>query len=567
LAVAEFAEIQHAYLFSEFLQFEAQRRVRMARKGKLRRVPTQRDAGELPPPVELRPLIFSQSAGLKVLVFTAGAVLMGLEIAGSRVLTPHFGNSVFVWGSLISVFLIALSVGYYLGGKLADRRPSQRLLNSICVAVSAWIFLLAAIGHPVCEGLFQAGLGEQSGPLLASAVLFLPPSVALGMVSPFSIRIAATGISSLGQVSGTLYALSTAGSIVGTLLTTFVLIPLIGVTAILRILGLAMLLISVITLPIAKGSWGGAALPLALTILVGGLFLSGQDSIGLLPAETIVRDEETPYHRILVIDNSQYGIRQLRFDRQVESGIFLREPYPTSEKYTQYFQLAFLARPRMNRVLFIGAGGGIGPRAFAAHDPKLEIDVVDIDQRVLEVAKEFFFLRESPSMKLFAQDGRMFLRQSAAEYDCIVLDAFTIGGRIPFHLVTREFLELCRDRLAPDGIFLMNMGSALNGPRGRIFRSMHRTADSVFRNIYVFAEDSRLAGTLLSTNSILIGSRDPQRIAEERWIARAEGFQSAGNIGAPEMKKMVSDFIASAEPDETAPVFTDDYAPIETMAF
>jgi spermidine synthase len=512
----------------------------MARKGKARRSSTQHDARldaqVTPAPVTLQPLIFSQTVGLKILVFTAGAVLMGLEIAGSRVLAPHFGNSVFVWGSLISVFLIALSVGYYVGGMLADRRPSQRLLNSICVAVSGWIFLLAGIGHPVCEGLFRAGLGEQSGPLLASAILFLPPSVALGMVSPFSIRIAATGISSVGQVSGTLYALSTGGSIAGTLLTTFVLIPWIGVAAILRILGLAMLLVSLITLPVAKGSWGGAAIPVALAILVGGFLLSGQDSIRLGAEETVVLDDETPYHRILVIDNSRYGIRQLRFDRQIESGIFLREPYPTSEKYTHYFQLAFLARPKMQRVLFIGAGGGIGPRAFAAHDPALQVDVVDIDQRVLNVAKEYFFLRETPAMKLVAQDGRMFLRQAAAEYDCIVLDAFTIGGRIPFHLVTREFLELCRDRLTPDGIFLMNMGSALDGPRGGIFRSMHRTADSVFPNVYVFAEDSRLAGTLLSTNIIVIGSKEPRRIPESEWVARAEGFESASYIGATDRR-------------------------------
>jgi hypothetical protein len=97
------------------------------------------------------------------------------------------------------VFLIALSAGYYLGGRIADRQPSQRLLNIICIGVSVWIFLLAAIGHPVCESLFEAGLGEQSGPLLSAAILFLPPSVALGMVSPFSIRIAATGLSSLGR--------------------------------------------------------------------------------------------------------------------------------------------------------------------------------------------------------------------------------------------------------------------------------------------------------------------------------------------------------------------------------
>ena len=145
----------------------------------------------------LRPWLISQQNGLRLLVFVAGLVLMGLEIAGSRVLAPYFGNSVFVWGSLISVFLMALAVGYYGGGVLVDRRPSQRLLNGICLAVSAWLFGLAAVGQRICEGVSDAGLGERFGPLAASAILFLPPSVGLGIVSPFSVRIAATSIARL----------------------------------------------------------------------------------------------------------------------------------------------------------------------------------------------------------------------------------------------------------------------------------------------------------------------------------------------------------------------------------
>ena len=194
-------------------------------------------------------LSWSQGIGLKLLVVSAGAVLMGLEIAGSRVLAPHFGNSVFVWGSLISVFLIALSLGYFFGGRIADRHPSRVLLSAICVLVSLWIFAVAIVARALCGGLVVAGLGEQSGPLVASMILFLPPSVGMGMVSPFAIRLATESVSSVGKISGTLYALSTTGSIAGTLLTTFVLIPLIGVSAILQGLGLVLLLVSLLTVP------------------------------------------------------------------------------------------------------------------------------------------------------------------------------------------------------------------------------------------------------------------------------------------------------------------------------
>ena len=148
--------------------------------------------------------ILPQGIGLRLLVFTAGGVLMGLEIAGSRVLAPYFGNSVFVWGSLISVFLAALSLGYFFGGRIADKHPSHALLNSICILVSLLIFAIAVLAHGLCGSLVDAGLGEQSGPLVASMLLFLPPSVGMGMVSPFAIRLATQSVSTVGKISGAL---------------------------------------------------------------------------------------------------------------------------------------------------------------------------------------------------------------------------------------------------------------------------------------------------------------------------------------------------------------------------
>jgi hypothetical protein len=135
-----------------------------------------------------------ERTALNLLVFIAGLVLMGLEIAGSRILAPHFGSSVFVWGSLISVFLIALAVGYYLGGQLADRQPSIRLLRVILVIAAIWVFALASAGHDACQALSNQGFGLVSGPLVAAAILFLPPSIALGVVSPFAVRLATTSL-------------------------------------------------------------------------------------------------------------------------------------------------------------------------------------------------------------------------------------------------------------------------------------------------------------------------------------------------------------------------------------
>jgi spermidine synthase len=507
-----------------------------------------------------------ERSALRLLVFVAGIVLMGLEIAGSRVLAPHFGNSVFVWGSLISVFLIALAVGYYIGGRLADRQPSMRLLSAILVAAAIWIFALASTGHAVCEAVGNGGFGLVTGPLVASALLFLPPSVALGIVSPFAVRIAATSLGSVGQTAGTLYALSTLGSIVGTLLTTFGLIPLIGVTAILRSLGAALLLVSLVALPSFKTRLGSLALWIIFLAMVAGSFYAQPPHLRLDFGETLLALESTPYHDISVVDNRPRNSRQLRFGRYAETSISLTPLYPTQDKYTSYFHLAFLARPEMERVLFIGAGGGVGPRSFLAHNPHLKIDVVDVDQRVLDLASDFFYLPKSLSIQLFAEDGRMFLRRADTKYDFIVLDAFTIGGRIPFHLVTRESLELCREHLTPNGVFVMNFGSTREGPRSGIYRTMLPTAAAVFANVYVFAVDQHTVDPQNTTNFILLAS-DDKRVPASEWLARAERYQSESYVKAADVTKMVGDLLAEQPPKSTAPIFTDDYAPIEMMAY
>jgi spermidine synthase len=510
---------------------------------------------------------FSEAVSLKLLVFWAGAVLMGLEIAGSRVLAPYYGNSVFVWGSLISVFLIAISCGNYLGGRIADRYPARLVLNFVCIGVSVWIFVIAVVAPSVCQSLVQGGVGEEVGPLVASLLLFLPPSVGMGVVSPFAIRLAAESLNSVGKISGTFYALSTMGSIAGTLLTTFVLIPLIGVTAILKGLGLALLAASVLTLPFRRP--GRSRAPLAALSLAAlfCFFLTGPAATPLFPGERRIVDLDSPYQHIAVVDNTVQGSRDLKFDHFVESSILKTPPYRSLSDYTDYFNLAFLAHPKVSRVLFIGAGGAIGARAFHMHDPNMEIDVVDIDAKVLEIARDYFYLQDSPVIRTIAEDGRIFLRKSKQKYDCIILDAFTIGGRIPFHLVTREFFELCRDRMTDGGVFIMNINSALDGRLSRIFASVHGTIEAVFPNTYVFARSYGPRAANQSMNIILLASNQSQRITPDQWSARADSYESNSYIKREKMQSIAQSLVVDVPRDVDVPILTDDYAPIETMPF
>lgn len=504
---------------------------------------------------------------LMVLVFVAGAVLMGLEIVGSRVLAPHFGNSVFVWGSLISVFLSALSIGYYVGGWVADRHPSQRLLNGISVVVSVLIFAVAVLAQPVCDGLIAAGAGEQTGPLLASVVLFLPASVGMGMVSPFAVRLATQSVESVGTAAGTLYALSTIGSIAGTLLTTFVLIPWLGMVTIIQGLAGTLLLVALLTAPgVGRRS---IAPRLLVFVLLGLLTFLWEPPVNttLASGDRVILNEESPYHHIAVIENRFSRSRQLRFDRYVESAIRTSPPYPSLCSYTDYFNLAFLLQPEPERALFIGAGGGVGPRVFQRHRPELTIDVVDIDRRVLEIARDLFHLETGDRLRTIAADGRMFVRRTSESYDCLLLDAFSIGGRIPFHLVTQEAFALMRERLRPGGVLVMNLISAVDGPRAEIYHSVHNTVSAVFPHVYTFAVNRALLPPGESTNIILVATVDGERLTVEDWRARAAQYESNSTVGGPRLREIVRDLVETPPDMSRAPRLTDDYAPLETMAF
>lgn len=503
---------------------------------------------------------------LKGLVFFAGAVLMGLEIAGSRVLAPHFGNSVFVWGSLIAIFLMAISIGNYLGGRLADECPSHLMLNSICIGVALWIFGIAIFGPALCVSLVESGMGEQSGPLVASLILFLAPSIGMGMVSPFAIRLATSSLATVGQVSGALYALSNTGSILGTMVTTFVLIPFVGLAAILKGLGVVLLVVAIITAP---GIWNRKHVPklmalLAVTALLLWCPVTLQSEFR--PGEELVVEVSTPYHNIAVVDNTIDEVREMRFDRFTESAVSTVPPHVALANYTDYFHLAFLLEPKLKRTLFIGAGGAVGPRAFHMHDAAMDIDVIDIDPKVLELSRTHFYLEDSPHIRTIAHDGRIFVRD-ADEYDCVILDAFTIGGRIPFHLVTQEFFGLCRDRLTSEGVFVMNINSALVGPQAGIFRSTYRTLKEVFPQVYVFKKGKQYSRDSESANVLFVASKSSERLSPGDWQRLAADHQSSSYVKSPTVRAAVGDLVEDVPDVSSAPLFTDDYAPIETMPF
>ncbi|MDI6773643.1 MAG: fused MFS/spermidine synthase, partial [bacterium] len=287
---------------------------------------------------------------LRIVVFGSGAVLMGLEIVGSRLIAPFFGSSVFVWGGLISIFLGALSLGYYLGGMMADRWPRPTVLAGLLMLAGLTILALTVTARPVLLAFDAWDLGPRLNPMLASIVLFAIPSVLMGMTSPFAIKLVARDLRTVGSSAGVLYALSTAGSIAGTVGTAFFLIPAMGVRAILYLLGGTLLALAGMLAAaherLIRPVLGTAVLILALTAAppLGGAPIK-------LPVSRVLYEKDSAYHQISVMEDGLN--RYLRFNRSFQGGMVLRDPFESPFLYTSYAHLAHVFHPAIRRVLLI----------------------------------------------------------------------------------------------------------------------------------------------------------------------------------------------------------------------
>lgn len=542
-----------------------------------------------------------------LLVFVSGGVLMALEIAGSRVLAPVFGSSVFVWGSLIGIFLGAMSGGYWLGGWLSHRWPRPLLLHSLLVGAGGFILLLPLWAAPLCRALAGGAegwidLGPRLGPLTAALVLFALPSLLMGVTSPFAVRLLAVDLERVGVLAGRLYAIGTLGSIAGTLITAFWLIPSFGVNAILTATGLLLAAMAALTLPRGRP----AVALLAIGVALSGLHLLFDPPLAVAqPSKgrfVIVETRDSAYTTMQVIDH-QFRTpdgrevpvaRQLRFGNYVQGAIFVhpwqrrgREHW-SADPYTDLFHLVRLFPPELRRVLFIGGGVGVGPRSFRRHYPDAHIDLVEIDSVVLELAAQRFFFTPDDRMRVHEEDGRTYLRRNADEtWDAIVLDAFGDGGRLPFHLMTAEFLEQVKAHLAPQGVLLANLPSALTGVGGQIFRAEYKTFQEIFPAVYVFPRYGRTepdtgspAWWARTRNIFLAGTREGPARSKAALVAQAERLWGPlGRLPHTREETELFDLVGHAanmlDPEtlrdkvdfSDVRLLTDDYAPVDTLAF
>jgi spermidine synthase len=407
-----------------------------------------------------------------------GALVMVIEVLGSRVIEPYFGVSLFVWTALITVTLVGLAAGYAVGGWLSDRRPSADWLYGLILVAGVLVLAIPYEKEPILRA--SLALGLRGGALAAASAIFLPSLFLLGCVSPYIVKIAAREIESIGRVVGALAAVSTVGSFVGTVLTGFVLIAALGVGRIFQVVGLLLLGLSgAYFVAFRRRVWLAAPAVLALLLPQGLPLRSGMTASGALVRE--IDRADTFYGHLDVEDIVAEGVttRAMIVDGAFQGGMDVASglsayPYP----YFLQF-LPFALRPAGRHCLVVGLGAGVVPSWYERMG--VTTDVVEINPEVLALARRDFGL--AISGRAVVDDARHFLNVNHQKYDYVVLDAFN-GDSFPGHLLTREALSLVAAAMAPDGVLAMNLVAGLR-PGDRIAPSVIRTLRTSFEQVEV----------------------------------------------------------------------------------
>ncbi|MDW8172528.1 MAG: fused MFS/spermidine synthase [Anaerolineae bacterium] len=497
---------------------------------------------------------------LYLLVFTSGMTTLALELTASRLLGNVFGTSNVVWANVIGLMLVYLSVGYTLGGRIADRSPH---LKTLCKIVAWGAFLSALIpliARPVLQRAasafvsFEAALA--AGSFVAVLILFSLPVTLLGMTSPFAVRLAVTDLADAGRVSGRIYAVSTIGSIVGTFLPVLYTIPEWGVTT--TFLAFAGVLFVVawagLWWMVGKRAWRYWLMPglsLVLWLLVGGSVLrAARAEFGL----TLIYDDDSAYNYIQV-QQDEAGNRYLYLNEG--QGIH-SQWHPEIVFYRRTWDY-FLAAPYFNddfqpqdmrAVLIIGLAAGTIARQHQFIYGDIPIDGLEIDGQIIDVGRQFFGLDGIPTLTAYAEDGRYGLRRLTRSYSLIAVDAYR-PPYIPYHLTTVEFFRELQARLLPDGVVAINVGRTHRDRR--LIEALTNTMQQVFSSVHSM-------DVLASFNTILVGTqtettpenllRNAARLSDDYAVLRTIlGWGSA-------------DLVETKANDV---LFTDDRAPLETL--
>jgi spermidine synthase len=470
-----------------------------------------------------------------------GASSLGVEIAAARLLAPYFGASTVVWANTIGVVLVALSAGYWFGGRYADRHPH---LRGLCLLVLLAAVLIAAVpfaarpflGFSV-DAFDTVSVGGFAGSLFGVLVLVAVPVTLLGAAAPWAVRLAVGEVGHAGEAVGRLYAISTFGSLLGTMLSALLLIPLVGTQRTFLLFALALALVASLGI-----GWRGLAVPvslLAVLTLPVGAIKGAADGRVLYEAETTHQ-----YARVIERDD---GTRVLELNEgQAVHSLYRPGSYLTGDYWDGHLVLPAAAERRPpRRIAILGNAGGTVARSFGHFFPQTAVEAVEIDAELTELGRRYLDLR-NPRMHVYAEDARPWLERSPGGFDAIMVDAYR-QPYIPFYLATLEFFELARERLAPGGLVIVNVGHPEGGRE--LERVLGRTMAAAFPRV--------LRYPIEETNTLLVAGE-----------GAFSGARLRANLGAlplalrPEARRAAAALAPRLPGGE---VYTDDRAPVEWL--
>lgn len=480
---------------------------------------------------------------LEVVVFICGAVVMIYEIAGARVLGPYLGTSIFIWTSLIGIILGSLSLGYWLGGKLADRKPSYSMLAWIIFLAAVLIGLTTLVKDVFLHLLPRLVTGLKWQSVVSAVFLFGPASVFLGMVSPYAVRLKIKALQTSGSTVGSLYALSTLGSIAGTFAAGFYLIPAMGTTNILIAITLLLALIAILLF--IRDKQPGKGIPaIALLVLVSWMAFAANSQVRPFI------DIDTPYSRVWIYDAVDEAtgkpVKFMRINNESSSAMFLDSEDPVFP-YAKFYRLAEHFSPGFDATLILGGAAYSYPKYFLEKYPSATIDVVEIDAELTELARLHFRLKDDPRLRIFHEDARTFLNRGEYRYDVIYGDAYNSLYTIPWHLTTVEAAGKSHDMLNDGGCVLLNVISSIEGNASLFLRAELATYRQVFPYVYVFAVMDPDNKTLVqSTILVAVKSGDTP-------VLTSEDPELAAYLAHDITDRLVTDL----------PILTDEFAPVD----
>jgi spermidine synthase len=484
---------------------------------------------------------------LELTLFVCGALVMIYEITGARLLAPHIGTSTYIWTSMIGVILAALSLGYWIGGQAADRGASLSGLARVLFLAGGAVTVTIFAGELLLTIIAAAPIILQIQAVLAAALLFAPAAVLLGFVTPYAVRLRISSLADSGRIVGRLYAISTIGSIVGTFLAGFYLLPFLGAGRTLYLVAGCLLVLATILAPFSL-QWRRGAI---VVFYLAAIAAQELRTVYLAKAHDVVQIN-TQYSTVQIFTSTDYRtgkpVRNLTIDPHYTQSRMYLDSDELVSPYTRYYHLIRHFRPGFAETLMIGGAGYSFPKAYLQRYPQARIEVVEIDPGMTALARRFFRLEEDPRLAIHHLDGRVYLnRAESGSYDAVLLDAFGALFSVPFQLTTVEAVRQIHRVLKDDGVVIFNIGGALTGPASAFFQAELATYRAVFPQVHVFKVLPEMADSQVQ-NLMLVACRSAAPVAL--------------HSPDPEVAGWLANRVEVAG-DAPWPILTDDLAPVE----